>query len=73
MATVHYAHLGISLDARIGMLCRNGQTVYYVHLENGNDRLYVEHMDAGELQAYLDAQDRGSNVNPWHSLNGGAL
>lgn len=50
-----------TLDPRIGILCRNGETVYYanVPLANGDKRIvsgefiYVEGDDPEEIAAYL--------------------
>ena len=50
-----------TLDPRIGILCRNGETVYYanVPLANGDKEIvggefiYVEHSNADEVAAYL--------------------
>jgi len=44
-----------NLNPRIGILCREGKTVYYAFL---NDRHYFEHSDIGEVEFNLNLSDR---------------
>ena len=44
-----------TLDSRIGLLCREGVTIYYAFLNN--DR-YFEHKEVEEVQFNLDLSDR---------------
>lgn len=42
------------LDPRIGILCREGKTIYYAYLAGR----YFEHADLGAVTFQLDVADR---------------